>query len=193
MSTHTMTTPGTIGASAVIDDLYTLILADGLELVSAGNVIKYRTVKLRETTVADERMAQRLAERVVLVGGAHKLLSSDVDFSYAMTMRHVDQFVCDGMTIPQPMIDLDMFGKLSSHDLGLIEQRVFLLTMAAEVRYGNVTQAEFDDMAGVIAKSGAQSPQHFGQTATVGQVPAGAESGPALLADYVGNPANGAA
>lgn len=194
---HAMNSPNTTGASAVIDDLYTLILADGLALESAGKAIKYRTVKLRETNVADERMAQRLAERVVLVGGTHKLLVSDADFGYAMTMRHIDQFICDGQAIPQAMIDLDMFGKLSNHDLVLIEQRVFLLTMAAEVRYGTMTQAEFDLVMGgqvpAALASGAKPPQHLGQAAAVGQVPADAESGPALLADYLGSPANSAA
>lgn len=184
-------------ASSVIDDIHILILVDGLALESGGKTIKYRTVRLRETTVADERMAQRLAERVVLVGGVHKLLVSDVDFGYAMTMRHIEHFSCDGVVIPQALIDLDMLGKLSSHDLGLIEQRVFLLTMAAEVRYGAMTQAEFDlVMSGqtpTVNHAGPNSPQHSGQAADVGQVPADAGSGPSLLTDFVGTAANGAA
>ena len=46
--------------SKQIDDLYTLTLVDGLPTVSEGKTIKYQIVKLRETTVADERIAQRL-------------------------------------------------------------------------------------------------------------------------------------
>ena len=49
-------------APVVIDDIYTLVLVDGLPAESGGKTLKYRTVKLRETTVADERAAARLAE-----------------------------------------------------------------------------------------------------------------------------------
>jgi hypothetical protein len=101
------------------------------------------------------------------------------------------------MVIPQAAIDLDFFGKLSTHDLGLIEQRIFLLTLAAEVRYGTMTQAEFDMIVGGQAPANKdaddKTPQRAGQAANVGQVPADAELGPALLADYAGAAANGAA
>lgn len=179
--------------SKQIDDLYTLTLVDGLPTVSEGKTIKYQIVKLRETTVADERISQRLAERVMLVGGVHKLLVSDADFQFGMTVRHIEAFVCDGQKIPQPMIDLDLVGKLSSHDLGLIEQRVFLITLATEVRYGNITQAEFDRIVsgGAPASAGQASPQREGQAADVGQAPAQSQSGPSLLADFTGGDAAG--
>lgn len=177
-----------------IDDLYTLILVDGLPTTSDGKTIKYRTVKLRETTVADERAAARLAERVLLVGGSPKLLVSESEFRYAMTMRHCEQFVCDGQAIPQALLDLDLFGKLSAYDLQLIEERVALITLAAQVRYGAITQAEFDDFVGGRQVAGVpQSPQLGGQAAGVGKYAADAQSGPALLADYAGDPAQGAA
>lgn len=175
------------------DHLHTLTLADGLPAERDGKTIRYRTVHLRETTVADERAAQRLAERVMLVGGAPKLMVSEADFRFALTMRHIDAFECDGQRIPQAMIDLDLLGKLSSHDLGLIEQRVFLVTLAAEVRYGNLTQAEFDAvLAGQSPKAaGAQTPQPVGQAAELGQAAAHHQPGPALLADFVGDAAGG--
>lgn len=181
--------------SKPIDDLYTLTLVDGLPTASEGKTIKYQIVKLRETTVADERIAQRLAERVMLVGGMHKLLVSDADFQFGMTVRHIEAFVCDGQKIPQPMIDMELVGKLSSHDLGLIEQRVFLISLAAEVRYGNITQDEFDRIVsgGAPAQAGQSSPQREGQAADVGQAPAQSQSGPALLADFTGGDAAGAA
>lgn len=180
--------------SKPIDDLYTLILVDGLPTESGGKTLKYQVVKLRETTVADERIAQRLAERVMLVGGVHKLLVSDADFQFGMTVRHIDAFVCDGQKIPQPMIDMELVGKLSSHDLGLIEQRVFLIALAAEVRYGNITQGEFDRIVsgGAPSQAGQASPQREGQAADVGQAPAQSQSGPALLADFTGSDAVGA-
>ena len=175
------------------DNLHTLTLADGLPVEREGKTIRYRTVHLRETTVADERAAQRLAERVMLVGGTPRLMVSEADFRYALTMRHIEAFECDGQRIQQAMIDLDLVGKLSSHDLGLIEQRVFLVTLAAEVRYGTMTQAEFDALvSGQSPKAaGAQTPQPVGQAAELGQAAAHSQPGPALLADYVGDAAAG--
>jgi phage FluMu protein gp41 len=173
--------------------LHTLTLVDGLPVQSEGKLIKYRTVHLRETTVADERWAQRQAERVVVVGGAHKLLVSDADFRFAMTARHIDAFECDGQRIGQAVIDLELLGKLSAHDLGLIEQRIFLLTLAAEVRYGHITQAQFDALAGGAPDDQAAAPpQSLGQVAELGAAAHQPEPGPALLADYAGSDAHGA-
>lgn len=181
--------PNTAPPPAVssIDDLFTLTLVDGLKVEVDGRTVSYRVVKLRETTVADERAAQRMAERVVVIGGQHKLLMSDADFQTAMTVRHIDSFRCDGQCIPQAMIDLDLIGRLSGHDFALIEQRVFLITLAAEVRYGNLTQAEFEAVAGGKRAPGA--PQPRGQAEAVGHRAPEPEPGPALLADYAGSDA----
>lgn len=176
----------------VLDNLFTLHLVDGLPVQREGKTIRYRLVHLRETTVEDERIANRLAERVVTVAGAPKLLTSESDFRYALTMRHIEAFECDGQRIPQPVIDLDLIGKLSSHDLGLIEARVFLITMAAEVRYGNLGQAEFDAVMAGQQPAGAAAPQPRGQAAELGQVDPQSQPGPALLADYAGTAAGGA-
>ena len=177
-----------------IEDLHRLTLADGIPTTTAdGKTLRYRTVRLRETTVADERAALRMAERVVMVGGAPKLLASDADFQFCLTLRHIDALECDGQMIPGAMVDLDLFGKLTSHDLGLIEQRVFLINLAAELRYGNITQADFDAvLAGQApAGKGAGAPQPVGQAAELGAPAAGTEPGPALLADYAVQHAGG--
>ncbi len=190
-----MDTPSTPHASSVIDDLYTLALVDGIPAESGGKPIKFRVVKLRETTVADERAAVRMTERVVMVGGVPKLLVSQSDFQYALTMRHCEKFLCDTSELPQAAIDLEVFGKLSAHDHALIEQRIMLIMLAAELRYGNVSQAEFDAvMSGDDTKGakGAQAPQRVGQAAVMGQVAAPAGPGPALLADFTGDAAAGA-
>lgn len=198
MTLHAMNPQSTptsaASAASTIDDLYSLVLVDGLAAESGGKTLRYRTVRLRETTVADERAAVRMAERVVTVGGVPKLLVSDADFRYAMTLRHCERFTCDGMTLPQAVLDLDVFGKLSPHDLQLIEERVVLITLAAQVRYGVLTQAEFDAfVAGRAPTGGAASPQPVGQAAGVGPVAGVLESGPALLADYAGGAAHGTA
>ncbi len=179
-------------AASAIEDLFTVTLDDGLPVESQGKTIRYRTARLRETSVADERIAQRLAERVANVGGVPKLLVSDADFRFALTMRHIESFACDGTTIGQAVIDLDLMGKLSSHDLALIEQRIFLITLAAEVRYGNLSQADFDQVLSGQSGKADKAPQRVGQAEDVGQPAAHAESGPALLADYVGGAAAGA-
>lgn len=175
-----------------IDDLYTLQLVDGLATMSEGKTLRYMVVKLRETGVADERAATRLAERVVMVGGVPKLLVSEADFRFALTLRHIEAFVCDGTRIPQALIDMDLLGKLSSHDLGLIEKRVFLITLAAEVRYGLLSPAEFDLILAGGGKAEVAPPQPVGQAAELGANAAALESGPAMLADFTGNPAQGA-
>lgn len=179
---------------STIDDLFKLHLVDGLKATAEGRAIHYKVVRLRETDVNDERLATRLAERVVNVRGVDKLLVSDADFRIALTMRHVEAFECDGLKIPQAALDLDLFGKLSSHDLGLIERRVFLITLAAEVRYGLISQEDFDTImaGGSPSQEGSPAPRSMGQAAAVGAVDPSPEPGPALLADFTGQPAAGA-
>ncbi len=175
-----------------IDDLAKLVLADGLAVESAGQTLRYRVLHLRETNVADERAAVRLAERVVMVDGQHKLLVSDADFRYAMTYMHIDAFECDGQRLPRAVLSLDVFGKLSPHDLEQIEGRVVLMALASQVRYGLLSQAEFEAYA-AGQKTDTSPPQSLGQTAAVGATALPAEFGPALLADYAGADAAGAA
>ena len=171
-----------------IESLATLQLVDGLPAEMGGKTIKYRTVRLRETTVADERAAVRMAERVVQIGGLHKLLASEGDFRYALTFRHIDWLECDGQKLHQASLDIDVMSKLSPHDWALIENRVMLIELAAQVRYGLITAEQFDMVAngGAVAAPAGQaaSPQPVGQTSELGAQAAAAESGPTLLADF---------
>ncbi len=190
------TTPLSATATASgIDDLYRMVLADGLPAEMAGQKIRYRTLRLRETTVADERAAVRLAERVMFVDGQHKLLVSDAEFRYAMTFMHVDAFECDGQALPRAVLSLDVFGKLSAHDLSQIEERVVLITLAAQVRYGLLSEADFAQYTAGQANQakGGQPPQPVGQAAAVGEPALPPELGPALLADYAADAASSAA
>ena len=143
--------------------------------------------------VFDEREAQKVAERVVTVGGQPRLMVSDADFRYALTLRHVDWMECDGNKLHSAVLGDDVLGKLSSHDLGLIEKRVFLLTLAAEVRYGNMTQEQFDAVMRGQEVKPTQAPQPVGPTTGMGANAAEPESGPTLLATYAGAGAPGAA
>ncbi|MFP5474674.1 MAG: hypothetical protein ACLGJD_13595 [Gammaproteobacteria bacterium] len=189
-----MDTPANSAPSAVIEDLFRLTLADGLPAQSGGKTIRYRVVHLRETGVAHERKATRQAERVVMVGAAPKLLVSEADFRLALTAQHIEAFECDGVRLGAEAIDLDVIGRLSTHDFGLIEQRTFLIGLAAELRYGNITQATFDAvMRGEpAAAGGGTAPRPVGQAGDVGAPAQPPQPGPAMLADFAGGPAAGA-
>jgi phage FluMu protein gp41 len=176
-----------------ISSLATLTLVDGLPVEMGGKTIKYRTVQLRETTVADERAAIRMAERVVVVNGEHKLMLSESDFRFAMTLRHIDWLACDGHKLHQASLDLDVLGKIGAHDLQLIEERVVLMELAAKVRYGVITAQDFAEFAAGKVPALAAPPQPLGQTAAMGEASDRAESGPALLADFAGTATQGAA
>lgn len=179
-----------------IADLTRLTLVDGLPATLGDRPIKYREVMLRETTVADERAAVRMAERAVQVEGDWRLLVSTADYRYALTMRHIEAFECDGMKLHQASLDLELLGKLSAHDLQLIEERIVLMELAARVRYGQISAAEFADYAAgrvPVTAAEASSPQPLGQTASAGEGAAADQSGPALLATYVDGAAAGAA
>lgn len=178
-------------------DLFRLTLADGLKATADGHELRYKTVLLRETNVGDERAAQRLAERLVHVGGVPKLVVSDADFRFALTMRHIEAFECDGQSIPLAALKPEMLDKLSTHDLGLIEQRIVVIDLAAEVRYGNLSQADFEALVSGVRREPAaaphSTPQRGGQVEAVGPRGSEPEPGPALLADYVGDAAHGQA
>lgn len=176
-----------------ITDLYTLQLADGLATEAAGRKVVYRTARLRETDTNDERAATRLAERVVMVGGQPKLMASDTEFKLALTMKHIASLEADAANkLDGAVLDLDLFGRLSSHDVGLLEQRIFLITLAAQVRYGLITQAEFDQTLGGQPQAPA-TPQPLGQAAVSGAPAPAVEPGPALLTDFAGSHAGAAA
>lgn len=178
--------------SSPIEDLFVLHLADGLPGDREGRQIRYKTVRLREISVADERTATRMAERVVMVAGAPQLLASTSDQQYALTMLHIQRFECDGMFVAYGEIDLDVFGRLSTHDLGLIEARVFLLNMAAKVRYGLIDADEFARFmrSGEADKAEPSAPQPVGQAPDVGAQAHHAEPGPSMLTDFTAGGAN---
>ena len=167
-----------------IPDLFALTLVDGLPVDKEGVTIRYRNVRLRETGVAEERMAVRRAERVVKVDGTPELLVSKAEFSFAMTVLHIECFECDGAKIPAATIDGNVVGKLSEHDFRLIEQRVYLLELAAQARYGVITREQFQALTGGVEPSAA--PQPVGQTPDVGADASAGESGPQVLADFAG-------
>lgn len=171
-----------------IDDLFKLVLTDGLPAKSDGKELRYRVVRLRETGVGHERIARQQAERVVMIKGAPQLLLSDTEFNFALTVQHIAAFECDGDKIHAAMLDAELIDKLTPHDFSLIEERVFLITLAGELRYGNISQEDFDNyVAGKASKEEGTAPQHGGQAPGLGANAAAPESGPAMLADFTGS------
>lgn len=166
-------------------DLFTLHLRVGLPVERAGKTIFYKTVNLREITVADERWAVRQAERLVLWQGQPRLVVSDADHRLALTTRHIQSFVCDGQVIDGDLIDLPLIEKLRPVDVATIEERVFAIELAAKLRYGEITQDMFDMVMGGKQEP-QQAPQPVGPAAGDGAHALADGSGPVMLADHSG-------
>lgn len=167
------------------EELLTLQLIDGLPSNVGGKSVFYKTVKLRETNVDDELVAVELAERVVYIKGKPTLLLSDEVYRVVLTMRHVDKFQCAGLDdIGLDVLDLKMFRRLSAFDMQRIEERCLLISLAAQVRYGLITQADFDKMIGGEEEQEPQAPRSEGQAEGVGGVGAEHQPGPSMLADH---------
>lgn len=166
-------------------DLFSLTLRRGLPVLREGKTIYYKAITLREVTVEDERWAVRQAERLVLWQGQPRLVVSDPDHKLALTVRHIEAFLCDGMRIEGDLIDLPLIGKLRPADLALIEERVFMIELAAKLRDGEITQEQFDQFFGGKAED-AGAPQPVGPAAVVGAVAPADGAGPVMLADRSG-------
>jgi phage FluMu protein gp41 len=166
--------------------LHLVHLRVGLPVQRGDKTIHYKTVRLREVSVADERWAVRQAERVVLWQGEPRLVVSDADFKLALTTRHIEAFVCDGAEILLDEIDMSTMERLKPVDLAAIESRVFVLELALKVRYGEISQAMFDTyMAGVSPQEQA-APQPVGPAADAGADARAAGSGPFVLPEQLG-------
>jgi phage FluMu protein gp41 len=156
---------------ALSNNIKKLILVDGLPTTSgsSGNEIRYKTVTLRETTVADERRAAEMSERALLINGAYQLLPSEEVYAQAMAMLGCEKFECEGHEpIDRHVMDLDLFGKLSRYDLQAIQERVALLEAAAQLRHGLITDEQFLEMqTSVMGEQ--QTKQPTGQAEDVGQ------------------------
>ena len=141
------------------NDISVVKLVDGLPSQVGEQKVRYRTVRLRETNVADEFAAVEMAERVVSIQGKPTLLVSDELYRVAMTLRHVERFECAGLDpIDQKLMTLDMFGQLSPLDLAKIEERCVLVDLAAQLRHGPVERRRgFEDRAGA---SGTREPRN---------------------------------
>lgn len=165
------------------ENLNILQLADGLPSQIGGQKVRYKTVHLRETSVADEMAAVELAERVVMHNGKPMLMMSNEIYRVAYNMRYIEKFAQSGMDdIGQDLLNLKMMGTLSPHDMHRIEERILLIELAAQVRYGLMSQEAFDRVFSGEEK-GQPNPRSEGQTEELGEDGPQHQSGPQLLSD----------
>lgn len=153
--------------------LNTVTLVDGYVTHNENNnPIVYKSVVLRPATVAMDIRAIELAERIVHLNGKSTLMMSDSMYALAMTMQRIERFKCSGAEdIDHTLVDMSTIGKLSPHDVGLIEAQVFVMDLAEQVRYGKITQVQFDTlMAGESSDdepTDSAPPQPTGETVGV--------------------------
>lgn len=166
------------------ENLFILQLTDGLPSQIGDQKVRYKTVHLRETVVADETVAVEMAERVVMHNGKPILLMSDEIYRLALNMRHIEKFAESGLPdIEQNLLNLKMIGMLSPHDMHRIEERILLIGLAAQVRYGLMSQEAFDRIFSGEEKPEESGPRPEGQTENAGGDGASDQSGPQLLSD----------
>ena len=178
-----------------IHELYALHLVDGLPSIIDNKPVLYRTVRLRETCVADDRRAAEMAQRLMTVSGRPMLVMSDEAFQQAQTMLHIQAFEEPGLPpIDNNLLGLDIVGKLNRYDWQKIEERCWLIELANQQRYGLLTAAE---LAAILAEPnktppGAVGPRSDGQAEGLGADAAQPESGPVAIDIRAGATAAGA-
>lgn len=182
------------------EDLYTVHLVDGLPTQIDQKSVCYKTVRLREINVNDMTAATEMAERLVTVRGKTVLVMSDELYSKAISTRYIKQFEAAGLQpIGQELLNLDLLGKLNPYDLARIEERIALLEMVTQARYGLIDTKQLDAYLESLDEHGRRrpdpaleatsAPQPQGQADELAQGGASAEPGPAMLASHAGGPA----
>ena len=130
-----------------IIDPKVVILQYGLKTEIDGKEVPYTRVILRPATVAMDMQAIELSERLVMIGGIPTLKMSEEIYRIAMTMLRIERLECTDSNvnpIDHTLIDMRLMGKLHPYDMSRIEQGILLHDMTESLRYGNITQAQFD-------------------------------------------------
>lgn len=136
-------------------------LHDGLITTQGDKPIPYKRIILRSPTVDMDMRAIELSERLVMVNNLPTLKMSEEAYRIAMTMLRIERFECSGMSpIGHELIDLGMIGRLHTYDMAKIEHGILLYDMVESLRYGNITQAQFD---AAFNNSEPQTPQPEGE------------------------------
>lgn len=166
-----MTTPIRVDGKPIDPKL--VELHDGYITRIGDKDVPYKRVILRPQTVAMDAKAIELSERLIMINGMPTLKMSEEIYRIAMTMLRIERFECtDGNLDPigHALIDLEMIGRLHPYDLIKIEQQVLVFDMVESLRFGNITQAQFDAMFNNTAPKEATAPQHEGEETGAGEM-----------------------
>lgn len=127
-------------------DLYTVELVGGLRLRNArtGADAVYKTVMLRESCEAYLHDAIRQVQELRRTPDGMRLVHNQALFEAARIAAHIDRFTGSGPDLVSADIDLAVLGKLHPLDVALIAERLMHIELAAQLRWGMITQDEYE-------------------------------------------------
>ena len=143
-----------------------VVLHDGFKTEIEGKTVPYTIVKIRPATVALDMRAVELSERLVSIGGVPTLKMSEEMYRSAMTMLRIERIECSDPNIKpidHTLIDLQMMSKLHVLDMARIEQQILIYDLFEAYRFGNITQAQFDEALRGDAPQDTSAPQPTGE------------------------------
>lgn len=181
----------TILKSPEVRKLYTLELKDGIKVTQGTTEVVLRTVRFRDISYTDETVATAAAERLVHIQGVPQLLLSNAAFKTALNFQYIESIGGPALTLGRGEFTMEMVGRIHPLEWQVIESRVYVLELAAQLRYGQIDPAQFKRwLAGEMP---AQAPQPVGQAEDQGAAPSQSVPGPAVLTDLTDTRAPGAA
>jgi hypothetical protein len=131
-----------------ISDLYTVELVQGLRLKSlhaGGTSAVYKTVFLRESCEKYLHDAIRQVQEMKRgPDGRMHLVHNEALYEAARIAQHIDHFSGNGPDLLASDIDLAVLGQLHPLDVALIADRLLHIELAAQLRWGLITQDEYD-------------------------------------------------
>lgn len=175
-------------------DLYTLRLIEGVPTTIGTQEVRYRIVRLREICLEDQLAAVEAAERLVRVNGKNVLVLSDEIYAIALSSRHIERFEASGVEpIGRDLIDLKLMGRLHPLDMARIDERIALINLAAQARWGLVPEAKLEAVLAALDADGKPveakdardtAPRSPDPAEAVADAHDAARPGPGMLTDY---------
>lgn len=142
-------------------------LHDGYVTKINEKEVPYKRVILRPPCLGFDEQAIILAERLIMISGVPTLKMSEEIHKIAMTMLRIERFECTDSNIDpidSTLIDLTMMRKIHPLDFIKIEMGVVLFDMVEALRFGNITQKQFDDFYNPTVPNEPNTPQLEGET-----------------------------
>lgn len=129
-----------------MDDLYSVELVEGLVIGEMqGTRAVYKRVYLRESCEQFLHDAIRQVQQLMRgADGRMHLVHNEALYEAARIARHIDRITGNGPELRQPDIDLALLGKMHPLDVARIAEQLLHIELAAQVRWGLITQDEYD-------------------------------------------------